>query len=115
MTIREIVQPLGLKLVVEGASDKEILGGYTSDLLSDVMANAKSGYLWITNQKHQNCVAVASLLDLCGVIIVGGTQPDEDTVAKARAEQLPLYTSDMSAFDIAGRLYEMGVRGPIQP
>lgn len=115
MTITEIVQPLGLTQIVEGASDKEIVGGYTSDLLSDVMANAKSGYLWITNQKHQNCVAVASLLDLCGIIIVAGTKPDEDTIEKAKAEQLPLYTSEMSAFDIGGGLYQMGIRGPIEP
>jgi len=39
----------------------ECSGGYVSDLLSDVMANAKAGDLWVTLQTHQNIVAVASL------------------------------------------------------
>jgi hypothetical protein len=115
MMLMEIVRKLGLTSKVDGLADREITGGYASDLLSDVLKNAKSGYIWITNQKHQNCVAVASLLDLSGIIVTGGIDPDPDTLEKAVAEQLPVYTTDQSAFDIAGALYEMGIRGPIQP
>lgn len=115
MTLMETARTLGLTSKVDGLADREITGGYVSDLLSDVLKNAKTGYVWITNQKHQNCVAVASLLDLSGIIITGGTEPDPDTIEKAATEQVPLYTTDKSAFDIAGAIYEMGIRGPIQP
>jgi hypothetical protein len=113
--LMEIVRNLGLTSKVDGLADREITGGYASDLLSDVLKNAKNGYVWITNQKHQNCVAVASLLDLSGIIITGGIEPDADTLEKAVTEQVPLYTTGQSAFDIAGALYEMGIRGPIEP
>ena len=41
MTVKEIAEKLNLKVCC-GASglDREIKGGYTSDLLSDVMGNA---------------------------------------------------------------------------
>jgi predicted transcriptional regulator len=91
--------------------DISVTGGYTSDLLSDVMANAKDGYIWITNQKHQNCVAVASLLNLSAIIIAGGVQPDENTIEKAIDEHVPVFTTDISVFDVTGELYKSGLRG----
>lgn len=115
MMLMPIVEKLGLTSRVEGIAGREVTGGYCSDLLSDVLKNSKAGYLWVTNQKHQNCVAIASLLDLSGIIIAGGIEPDADTLEKAVAEQVPLYTTDQSAFDIVGVLYEMGIRGSITP
>ena len=110
MMLSEIVKTLNLTARTGDISDREVKGGYSSDLMSDVLANAKSGDLWITNQKHQNCVAVASLLGLAGIIIAGGIRPDENTLEKAVEESVPVYTTDMSAYELAGKLYEMGVR-----
>jgi len=50
------------------------------------MAHAKAGELWITLQVHVNIVAVASLNDLAGIIIVNGREPEEATLRKAREE-----------------------------
>jgi len=52
--LESVVKALNLK--VRSGKDKlktEVLGGYTGDLLSDVMANSKEGDLWITRQVHQ--------------------------------------------------------------
>lgn len=111
MLLSNVAHKLDLVAKVDGLEDREITGGYTSDLLSDVLANAKDGYIWVTNQKHQNCVAVASLLGISAVIIAGGIAPDENTLEKAVAESVPVYTTDMSAFQVAGKLYELGVKG----
>jgi hypothetical protein len=110
MKMSEIANSLDLALHSPGAVDQEVTGGYVSDLLSDVLANAKSGNIWVTNQKHQNCVAVASLLELAGIVVAGGIAPDDNTVEKAVTEQVSLYTSGISAFEVVGKLYEMGVR-----
>jgi len=91
--------------------DREIEGGYVSDLLSDVMAHSKKGDIWITLQGHPNIVAVAKLKEITGVIIIGGRKPEEETIKKAEAEGLPIMTSDLSAFELVGKLYEMGVSG----
>ena len=101
---------LGLQVAAaENAADREVTGGYCGDLLSDVMANAAAGALWITMQSHQNIVAVALLRDLAGIILVNGRVPDEDTRRKAEEEGIPILLSGLGAFQVAGRIYAAGV------
>lgn len=111
MLLKQIAQDLNLKPVNNTEAEIEVTGGYASDLLSDVLANAKNGTLWITNQKHQNIIGVAVMLNLSGVIISGGIDPDPNTVEKALEENVPLFTTDMSTFELVGNLYGMGIRG----
>ncbi len=111
MTLKEIADSLNLEVKACGSSlDNQVKGGYTSDLLSDVIANAKEGDLWITLQVHQNIVAVAFLNNLAGIIIVGKREPDAETLKKAEEQGVVVLVSDLSSFETAGRLYQMGVR-----
>lgn len=89
--------------------EREVTGGYASDLLSDVIANGRPGDLWITLQKHVNTVAVASMKDLAAIVLVNGREPEEDTVRKAEAENIPVLVSRLPAFELAGRLCGLGV------
>ena len=112
MRLQEIVDQLGMKpLSALARLSAEPRGGYVSDLLSDVMANAKAGDLWVTLQTHQNIVAVASLKEIAGIIIIGGRRPEKDTLAKAEEENIPILISELPAFEIVGRLYQMGISG----
>lgn len=105
------VPELGLKLEAGHAGlEREVRGGYASDLLSHVMARAHEGDVWVTVQAHQNIVAVAVLLNLAGIIIAGGIEPQEDTVGKAEAEGIPLLTTGRPVFEVVGRLYAAGLR-----
>ena len=62
MTVRELAAALDLStLTGQGHLDREVTGGYASDLLSCVMAGARAGDVWVTLQGHANVVAVASL------------------------------------------------------
>ena len=63
MIVRELVEKLNLKVLVEGDMDREITGGYCGDLLSWVMGRAKADDAWITIMTNINFVAVASLAD----------------------------------------------------
>jgi len=90
-----------------GNLGREVTGGYVGDLLSDVMANSKEGDIWITRQVHQNIVAVASLKDLAGIILIQGCEPAPDTAAKAEAEGIPILVTDLPAFEIVGRIYAL--------
>ncbi len=108
MTVKEIVETLNLKIVSGQESlDMEVTSGYTSDLLSDVIANSKEGTLWITRQTHQNIIAVAKLKDLAGIIIVNSREPDEDTLRKAEEEKVSILCSAEMAFEVSGRLYAL--------
>ncbi|MBM4352615.1 MAG: 4Fe-4S dicluster domain-containing protein [Deltaproteobacteria bacterium] len=110
MKLAEVASSLSLS-PVSGRQhlDVEVAGCYVSDLLSDVIAHAADGILWITLQTHLNVVAVAKLNNLAGIVLVNGRQPAADTLAKAEEEGLPLLTTALTAYQVAGRLYELGV------
>jgi hypothetical protein len=84
---------------------------YVSDLLSDVMNHARCGGVLVTVQVHLNVVAVAVHANLTAVIFVNGRKPDEATRARAVQEKIVLLSSRESAFDVAGKLYALGLRG----
>jgi len=111
MTLGELVEELKLDVRTASAEmDRTVEGGYVSDLLSDVIANAKEGDLWLTLQLHQNIVAVAFLNNLAGVVIVGGREPEPDTLKKAEEQGVPIMVSQAPSYELAGMLYEKGVR-----
>lgn len=108
--LSDVASKLGLTILAgDGALDREVTGCYVSDLLSDVMANAEEGQVWVTLQVHLNIVAVSALKDLAGIILVNSRKPLEDTLAKAVEEGLPLLSSSLSTYEISGRLYELGI------
>jgi hypothetical protein len=112
MNLNDIVKDFGLEVKTgSGHLDREVTGGYVSDLLSDVLAHADEGVLWVTLHIHQNIVAVAAHKDLAGIILVQGRDPEKDTVAKAEEEGIPIMVSSLSAFELVGRLYKAGIRG----
>ncbi len=111
MRVREVAERLGLETTAgERGLDKEVIGGYCGDLLSDVMANAREGDLWLTIQSHKNIVGVAVLRDIAAVLLMNGRQPEEDTRAKADEQGIPILVCPQPAFETAGLLYQMGVR-----
>ena len=91
--------------------EAEVTRGYASDLLSDVMANAEEGDVWVTLQTHQNIVAVVIMKSLAAILLVNGRQPDEATVQKAAEENVPILISKLSTFDLVGKLFELGITG----
>lgn len=107
MKVSDLVNNLGL-VVYSGKKglDRSVKGGYASDLLSDVMGNAKEGQVWVTLQTHKNVAAIASLKDLAAVILVKGNRPDEDTAQHSDEEGVPVLGTDQNAFEITGRIYE---------
>lgn len=111
MKLQEVVDTLSLE-VKTGSSNltKEVTGGYVSDLLSDVMGNANEGNIWVTLQTHSNIVAVATLKDLSGIIIVNNKVPDSDTMEKAEEKGIPILVTSLPAFEVVGRLYNLGLR-----
>lgn len=112
MVVREVANGLSLEILAgQEGLDKQVAGGYVSDLLSNVMGNAKQGDIWVTMQAHQNVIAVASLAGLAAVILAGGVQPDKDALLKAQEQEVVLLATSMPAFEVAGRIYQLGIKG----
>jgi hypothetical protein len=112
MTLSDLAARMDLKVFTEGVPlDKPVLGGYASDLLSDVIGHGRKGDLWLTMQIHPNIVAVAVLKDLAGIVLVNGREPDAGTLEQAQREKVPLLGARAGTFDLAGRLYGLGLKG----
>lgn len=108
MKLGEVVKALNLQVFsCENLLDKKVEGGYVSDLLSDVLGNAKPNQIWITLQTHKNIVAIAQLKQLSAVILVKGLEPNETTVKKAEEEKIILLGSEKETFDLVGDLTEL--------
>jgi hypothetical protein len=112
MTLSDLATRLELKAFTPGIPlDRDVLGGYASDLLSDVIGHSRKGDLWVTMQVHPNIVAVAVLKELAGIVLVNGREPAVETVEQAAREGVPILGTRLGAFELAGRLYGMGVKG----
>ena len=112
MNLVQITRNLDLKNITEREiPDQEVLLACCSDVLSDVMAHAEKKSLWITHLTNENVLAIAFFKELAGVIFPEKNQPDESVIEKAKEKNILLFSSCKTAFDIAGQLYEHGLRG----
>jgi hypothetical protein len=112
MNLAELVERLDLKVYAGGKGlARPVSGGYASDLLSDVMAHGQKDHLWVTLQVHPNIVAVAVLKELAAIVLVNGRQPAPETSEQAEKKQVPLVGTPLSAFELVGRLYGLGIKG----
>ncbi len=112
MKLVDIVAKLDLKVACcADLLDRPVVSGYASDMLSDVLAHATADTVWITRQAHQNVVAVASLLGLAGIILVNCPPPSAAMLSKAEDERIPILTSTLSAYEVSGRLFALGLEG----
>jgi serine kinase of HPr protein (carbohydrate metabolism regulator) len=108
LTLSLLVEKLNLKIGCgEEKLGRKVLGGYVGDLLSDVIANSKEGHVWITRQSHQNIIAVASLKEHAGIILALGKEPETETLEKASSEGIPVMMSELSGFELSGKIYEL--------
>ena len=91
MTVNDLVDRFSLRVVAgEKGLGRRVTEGYCGDLLSEIMANATEGCVWLTIQGHQNIVAVAVLRDMAAIIVTGGQTPDDETLQKANQEGIPI-------------------------
>ena len=80
-------------------ADAEVFAGYTSDLLSDVMANADEGSVLITIQAHKNTVAVASLVGIVAIVVCNGRTVADDMLDAAKREGIAVFGTEGNQFD----------------
>jgi hypothetical protein len=114
MRLQDLAERLALEHLTPGLAPKlatEVTAGYTTDLLSDILANAAEGSVAVTIQAHLNVVAVAVHARLAAVILAAGRVPDPEVIARATEEGVVLFGTAESTFDVTGRLYALGLRG----
>ena len=91
-------------------AEADLTGCYISDLLSDVLAHASPGMLWVTIQTHRNVVSVASMKDIAAVLFTCGRKPDAAVITEAAKENILLLNTPLTTYEAAGKLWEAGLR-----
>lgn len=108
MTTQDLIEKSDLK-PLNKFDHRDIDGVFVSDMLSDVMAGAKSGNLWLTIQTHKNIVPAANLVDVSAVVITSGKEVPQETVDLASKYNIAILSSEHPTFELVGRLYSMGL------
>jgi len=108
MTTQELIDVLGLK-ALSNFEHREVNGVFISDMLSDVMAGARSGNVWVTVQTHKNIVPAANLVDVSAIIITNGKTVPLETIELATKHNIAILSTDYMTFELVGRLYSLGL------
>ncbi len=110
MKMKELAEKLALAPLAGGDGlEHEITGCYIGDLMSLAMSNLEEGNLWITIQTNLNVIAVSALKEAAGVILADGMVPDASAAEKADEEEIPVFSSPLSAYELAKKLAELGI------
>jgi hypothetical protein len=108
MTTKELIENLSLK-PLSHFDPREIKGVFVSDMLSDVMAGAKSGDIWVTVQTHKSVIPAANLVDVSAVIVTSNKQVPPDTMELATKHSIALLWTELPTFEFVGKLYALGL------
>ena len=112
MTLEEVRQILEAKVIV-GSNlheiEVEIVCG--ADLMSDVLAFAKTGAFLLTGLTNEQVVRTADMADIVAICFVRGKTPPEETVELAARKNLPLLATQLPMFESCGQLYRNGLKG----
>lgn len=100
MKINELAEKLNLTPLNSPEQYKDAQGCYAGDLLSLAMAKLSEGDVWITVQTNLNTIAVAALTEAGCIILPDGLSSEEATLKKATAENIPVYTSEKTTYEL---------------
>jgi hypothetical protein len=106
MTVADLGTVLGYECIQDQYEDGPVKAGYTSDLLSDVMANAPEESVLVTIQAHKNTVAVATLAGVRAVVICNSRPVPDDMTEAARGEGVAVFRTEKNQFQVSTELYE---------
>jgi predicted transcriptional regulator len=115
VTLKDVAEILKADILVgQDQLDMEVKTAFGADLMSDVLAYAKSGSMLLTGLTNPQVVRTADILDIAAIIMVRGKKPAPETIRLAEDLNIPILSTKYILFETAGLLYEKGIRGCIE-
>jgi len=112
MTLEEMRRALDAEVIVGSGLERIEVGTVCgADLMSDVLAFAKTGALLLTGLTTTQVVRTAEMADIAAICFVRGKRPPEETVQLAASKGLPLFRTQLPMYESCGRLYSRGLKG----
>ncbi len=112
MTLKEVAEILEAESLVDQEKlNVEIDRACGADLLSDVLTFAKSDSLLLTGLVNSQVVRTARIADIKAICFVRGKRPQDDTIALAKQEDIPLMCTRFHMYESCALLYNRGLPG----
>ena len=115
MTLADVKDLLEAQVIVgEDKLGIEIRTAFGADLMSDVLAYARSGCLLITGLSNLQAIRTAYALDIAAIVICRGKPLTDKFVEIARELGIPILWTTFIMFESCGRLYRAGLTGCVR-
>jgi len=112
MKIMDIQEILEVRLLYgDGCLDHEIRGCVACDFISKMLIHIKPCSFLVTSLLNAYVAHTANVMDVCGVVFVGGEKPDEAIIANAKLNGIPLLSASLLIYQCCRRLFTSGVHG----
>jgi predicted transcriptional regulator len=112
MTLEQVRERLEAEAVVgKDSLDLEVKMVCGADLLSDVLAFAKSESLLLTGLTHPQVIHATEIAEIRAVCFVRSKRPSVETIELAKAKGVPVLCTSLLMYESCGRLYSLGLLG----
>jgi len=109
LTEAQIYSPNPNGPLAQADLDREIVSAFGADLMSDVLCYDITHGLLITGLSNPQVVRTAEMGDVTAVLMVRGKIPSPETADLAQQVGIPILGTEMTLFDVCGRLYQAGL------
>ncbi|MFA6200392.1 MAG: DRTGG domain-containing protein [Bacteroidales bacterium] len=112
MKIREIAEVLDAKIIVgeHRKGEDEVLLGFASDLMSDVLTLEEEKVLLITGLCNIQTIRTAEMANIDVILFVRNKEASEEMIELAEENDMVLMQSKFSMFKTVGLLYGTGMQ-----
>lgn len=90
--------------------DKEVLRGFASDLMSDVLTLDADDVLLITGLSNTQSIRTAEMSDISCVIFARNKKANNEMINLAKESNIVLIECASSVFKTSGKLYNAGIK-----
>lgn len=104
MTVKQLAESFGYRVLCMPDENREVVGGYAGDLLSWVMGRLEADNAWVTIMSNVNIVAVATLADPSCIILSEGVVLEEDVLSRAIQQGVNVLSTDKTTFSVCADL-----------
>lgn len=112
MKINEIAEILGAEILTDFSNDNtDIIYGFASDLMSDVLAYANSETLLVTGLNNSQVIRTAEMMDINTVLFVRGKKPSKEILDLATENLVTVLATNYTMFKTCGLLVLKGMKG----
>ncbi|MBR4965753.1 MAG: hypothetical protein IKY53_04590 [Lachnospiraceae bacterium] len=112
MTVNDISTLLNAEILTQNTNTaKEVLTACGSDMMSDVLAFAKTQCVLLTGLCNPQVIRTAEMMDIICIVFVRGKTPDEAMISMAEEREIPILITQHRMFESCGILYTNGLRG----